>query len=172
MSTTPEEWTRAQVRAERHATSGGEPGDAGSLSGSTRASEPEAEERARNESLGDMFTSFADHLSTLVRQEIQLAKAEATTSAKQAGTGAGMFAGAVMGGFFLLMFLSMALMWALGSLMHLGWAALIVAVVWGIVAAVLALMGKKYFEKIKGLPQTQQTVQEIPGTLNPSKETP
>ena len=72
----------------------------------------------------------------------------------------------------MLMFLSMALMWALGSVMHLGWAALIVAVLWAIVAAVMAVMGKKYFDRIKGLPQTQQTVQEIPATLNPTKETP
>ena len=71
----------------------------------------------------------------------------------------------------LLMFLSLALMYALGALMPLGWAALIVAVLWGVVAAVLALQGKKNMEKIKGLPQTQETVQEIPGTLNPAKET-
>nr|WP_229659731.1 phage holin family protein [Tersicoccus solisilvae] len=119
-----------------------------------------------------MFSSFAENLSTLFRQEIQLAKAEATASAKQAGTGIGMFVGAAIGGFFVLMFLSMALMWALGSLMPVGWAALIVAVIWGIIAAVLAQMGKKNLEKVKGLPQTQETVQEIPPTLNPSKETP
>ena len=55
---------------------------------------------------------------------------------------------------------------------RLGWAALIVAVLWGIAAAVLAVIGKRYFDRIKGLPRTQETVQEIPPTLNPSKETP
>ena len=140
--------------------------------GSSEAPLPEAEYRARNESLGEMFTSLTDNLTTLVRQEIVLAKAEATTEAKKAGAGAGMFAGAAVAGFFVLMFLSMALMWALGSLMHLGWAALIVTVLWGIAATVLALMGKKHFDRIKGLRQTQETVQEIPATLNPSKETP
>ena len=45
------------------------------------------------------------------------------------------------------------------------------AVLWGVVVAVLALQGKKNMDKIKGLPQTQETVQEIPGTLNPAKET-
>jgi Putative Actinobacterial Holin-X, holin superfamily III len=141
-------------------------------SGSTEAPMPEAEYRARNESLGEMFASFSENLSTLVRQEIALAKAEATVEAKKAGRGAGLFAGAAVAGLLVLMFLSMALMWALGSVMHLGWAALIVAVLWGVAAAVLAMMGKKYFDRIKGLPQTQQTVQEIPATLNPSKETP
>ena len=147
-------------------------GPAAPGTGSTQASEPEAEYRARNESLGEMFGSFSENLSTLVRQEIQLAKAEATEEAKKAGKGAGMFAGATWAAFCVLLFLSTALMWALGSVMHLGWAALIVAVLWGVVAAVLALMGKKHFERIKGLPQTQQTVQEIPATLNPDKETP
>jgi hypothetical protein len=141
-------------------------------SGSTEAPMPEAEYRARNESLGEMFASFSENLSTLVRQEIALAKAEATVEAKKAGSGAGLFAGAAVAGFLVLMFLSMALMWALGSVMHLGWAALIVAVLWGVAAAILAMMGKKYFDRIKGLPQTQETVQEIPATLNPNKETP
>lgn len=169
MSTTPEDWTD---------TAGGPgpgiPGAPGAAprTGSTQAPEPEAERRARTESLGEMFSAFAEHLSTLFRQEVQLAKAEATATAKEAGTGVGMFVGAAIGGFLVLLFLSTALMWALGSVMHLGWAALIVAVVWAIIAAVLAVMGKKHFEKIKGLPQTQETVQEIPDTLNPSKETP
>jgi fatty acid desaturase len=140
--------------------------------GSTEAPLPEAEYRARNESLGEMFASFSENLSTLVRQEIALAKAEATVEAKKAGTGAGLLAGAAVAGFLVLMFLSMALMWALASVMHLGWAALIVAVLWGVAAAILGTMGKKYFDRIKGLPQTQETVQEIPATLNPNKETP
>ncbi|MCG7422592.1 phage holin family protein [Micrococcus porci] len=131
----------------------------------------QAEFRAEHESLGEMFSSATEKVSLLMRQEIALAKAEATDSAKKAGKGAGMFAGAAVGGFFLLMFLSLALMYALGSLMPLGWAALIVAVLWGVVAAVLALQGKKNIEKIKGLPQTQETLQEIPETLNPAKET-
>lgn len=148
------------------------PEDHSSVTGSTRVPEPEAQHRARNESLGEMFSSFADNLSTLVRKEIELAKAEATQSAKQAGVGAGMLAGAALGGFFVLMFLSLALTWALGNVMDLGWAALIVAVLWAAIAAVLGLLGKARVEKVKALPQTQQTMQEIPPTLNPSKETP
>ena len=38
--------------------------------------------------------------------------------------------------------------------------------------AVLALLGKKELDRIKGLPQTRQTIQEIPPTLDPTKETP
>ena len=142
------------------------------MTGSSPVPEPEAEQRARSESLGEMFSSFADNLSTLVRKEIELAKAEATQSAKQAGAGVGMLAGAALGGFFVLMFLSLALAWALGNLMDLGWAALIVALCWAVIAAVLAVLGRARMTKVKGLPQTQQTMQEIPPTLNPSQETP
>lgn len=131
----------------------------------------QAEFRAEHESLGEMFQSLSAKLSTLVSQEIALAKAEATESAKKAGKGAGLLAGAAVGGFFLLMFLSLALMHLLDVFLPIGWAALIVAVLWGVVAAVLAVQGKKDIEKIKGLPQTQETLQEIPETLNPAKET-
>lgn len=99
-----------------------------------------------------MFSCFSGSLSTFLRQEVKLAKAEVTQSAKEAGTGTGtgMFVGAAVGGFFGLPFLSMALMWALTSVRHLGWVA--------VIATVLAFMGKKQFEKMKGLPQTQETV--------------
>jgi len=57
-----------------------------------------------------MFSQLSKDLSTLIRQEVQLAKAEATQSAKQAGTGIGMLVGAAIGAFLLLAFLSTALM--------------------------------------------------------------
>lgn len=149
------------------------------MSGSTPADDipsrqldSEVEFRARNESLGEMFSSFSANLSTLLRQEIQLAKAEATQSARQGGRGVGMFAGAAVGALLALIFLSMALMWVLGTWMHLGWAAVIVAVVWAVVTAVLISMGRKQLDDMKGLPQTQETLGEIPPTLNPNKETP
>lgn len=149
------------------------------MSGSTPADDipsrqlaSEVEFRARNESLGEMFSSFSANLSTLLRQEIQLAKAEATQSARQGGRGVGMFAGAAVGALLALIFLSMALMWVLGAWMHLGWAAVIVAVVWAVVTAVLISMGRKQLDDMKGLPQTQETLGEIPPTLNPNKETP
>lgn len=132
----------------------------------------EAEVRARTESLGEMFTSFSRNLSDLMRQEVQLAKAEAAQSARQGGRGAGMLAGAAVGGFLALLFLSQALMWALGAVMHLGFAAVIVALIWAAVAAALAMSGKKQLENMKGLPQTQDTIGDIPPTLNPNKETP
>ncbi len=134
--------------------------------------ETRAEQRAEHESLGTMFSAMTEKISLLVRQEVALAKAEATDSAKKAGTGIGMGVGAALAGFFVLLFLSLTLMYALGALMPLGWAAFIVALLWAGAAAVLGLGAKKHVEKIKGLKQTRQTVQELPDTLNPTKETP
>jgi hypothetical protein len=72
-------------------------------------------------------------------------------------------------GHFVLLFLSIALWHALGELVGLGWSAVVVAVLWGITAAVLAAKGRKELQAIKGMPQTAETLQEIPPTLTPSE---
>lgn len=125
--------------------------------------------KADNASLGDLLGDVTRDLSTLMRQEVELAKAELKQSTSRAGKGAGMLAGAGVGGHFVLVFLSLALMFALGAIMALGWAALIVAVIWAIIAAVLASIGRKELKQIKGLPQTGETLSEIPPTLKPGE---
>ena len=125
--------------------------------------------KADNASLGDLLGDVTRDLSTLMRQEVDLAKAELKQSASKAGKGSGMLAGAGVGGHFVLVFLSLALMFGLGAIMPLGWAALITAVVWAIIAAVLASMGRKELKQIKGLPQTGETLSEIPPTLKPGE---
>ena len=127
-----------------------------------------AHAKADSTSLGDLLGDVTRDLSTLMRQELELAKAEAKQSATRAGKGSGMFAGAGVAGHFVLLFLSIALWYALGELMHLGWSAVVVALIWGIIAAVLAAIGRKEFKRIKGMPQTVETVQEIPPTLKPN----
>ncbi|MDJ0355614.1 phage holin family protein [Paenarthrobacter sp. PH39-S1] len=130
-----------------------------------------AEQKAATTSLGDLFGQVSGDISTLMRQEVELAKVEAKQSAIRAGRGAGLFAGASEAARFTLLFLSIALWWALGAyITGLGWSAVIVAVIWGIIAAVLAVKGRKEMQAIKGLPETTQTLQEIPGTLKPSEE--
>jgi hypothetical protein len=129
----------------------------------------EAHQKADNASLGELLGDVTRDLSTLMRQEVELAKAEAKQSATRAGKGGGMLAGAGVAGHFILVFLSLALMFALGALMPLGWAAVIVAVIWGIIAAVLASMGRKELKQIKGMPQTGETLSEIPPTLKPGE---
>ncbi|WP_154793979.1 phage holin family protein [Occultella kanbiaonis] len=128
---------------------------------------------ARDErSIGDLFGEVSRDLSTLIRQEVELAKAEVADSARRAGKGAGMLGGAAWAANFLLLFLSLAVWWALGAMIGegddvpaLGWSALIVAGVWAIVALVLALAGKKSLEAVEGIPQTADTVKKIPDAL-------
>ena len=127
-----------------------------------------AHAKADSTSLGDLLGEVSRDISTLMRQEVELAKAEAKQSATAAGKGGGMLAGAGVAGHFVLLFLSVALWYALGELMGLGWSAVVVAVLWGIIAAVLASMGRKELKAIKGMPQTVETVQEIPPTLKPN----
>jgi hypothetical protein len=129
----------------------------------------EAHVKADNASLGELLGDVTRDLSTLMRQEVELAKAEVKQSATKAGKGGGMLAGAGVAGHFVLVFLSLALMFALGALMPLGWAAVIVAVIWGIIAAVLASIGRKELKQIKGIPQTSETLSEIPPTLKPGE---
>lgn len=129
-----------------------------------------SERQAERESLGQLLQEVSRDLSTLFRQEVELAKAELKESAKKAGKGAGLFGGAGVAGLLALVFVSIALWWALGYLIGNAWSALIVAVVWGIVAAVLALTGKKEIEEIDGAPQTVDTLKEIPDTLKRNEE--
>lgn len=128
-----------------------------------------AQVKADNASIGELLGDVTRDLSTLMRQEVDLAKAELKQSATKAGKGTGMLAGAGVGGHFVLLFLSLALMFALGAIMPLGWSALITAVVWAIIAAVLASIGRKELKQIKGLPQTGETLSEIPPTLKPGE---
>jgi hypothetical protein len=122
-------------------------------------------------SIGQLFGEISKDLSTLMRQEVALAKAEVTQSAKQASKGAGMFAGAGYAGHLTVLFLSFALWWALGYWFdNLAWAALVVAVIWGIVAAVLALRGKKEMKEVQGLPKTADTVKRIPDAVKGNEE--
>ena len=129
-----------------------------------------SESQAEASSLGDLLAEVSRDVSTLMRQEVELAKAEIRESAKRAGRGAGLLGGAGVAGMLALVFLSIALWWGLGYLMGNAWSAVVVAVLWGVVALVLALTGKKHIEEIAGVPQTVETVKEIPETLKRNEE--
>jgi hypothetical protein len=129
-----------------------------------------SEDKAASTSLGDLLGEVTRDLSTLIRQEIELAKAELKQSATRAGTGAGLLGGAGYAGLMVLFFLSVALWWALGYLVGNAWSAVIVAVVWAIVGLVLFLVGRKQLASVKGVPQTVETVKEMPRTLKRNGE--
>ncbi|MFF2390067.1 phage holin family protein [Agromyces sp. NPDC058104] len=120
--------------------------------------------------MGQLLSEVSRDISTLMRQEVELAKAELKESAGRAGKSAGMFGGAGVAGFLALTFLSIAVWWGLGYVMGNAWSAVIVAAVWGIVALVLALVGKREMESITGMPETVETIKEIPDALKRNEE--
>jgi uncharacterized membrane protein YqjE len=112
-------------------------------------------------SLGQVVSDLSTDLSTLMKQEVQLAKVELKEEVAKAGKGAGMLGGAGFAGWFVLLFLSLALTFLLDDWMPLEAGALITAGVWAVVAAVLALVGRKELrESNPQLPKTQQTLKE------------
>jgi hypothetical protein len=114
-----------------------------------------------NASVGELVRDVANDLTTLVRQEIELAKTETKTEISKAGKAGGAFGGAGLAGWIAIVFLSLAAMFGLGAVMPLGWAALIVAVVWAIVGAVLAVYGRRKAQEINPVPKhTVETVKE------------
>jgi hypothetical protein len=122
-------------------------------------------------SVGGLISDISNDLSTLMRQEVALAKAEVKQSATKAGTGAGMLGGAGIAGHFVLLFLSLALWMALaGWFGSLGWAAVVVAVLWGIVAAVLAALGRKQLTQVEGAPRTTETAKRVPDALKGNED--
>lgn len=121
-------------------------------------------------SIGELLGDVARDLSTLLRQEVELAKAEVRESGTRAGKGVGLLAGAGVGGFLAVLFVSISLWWGLGHFVDLAWSALIVAALWGIVAAMLMQSGRKELARIKGLPRTTDTVSKIPNALKGNEE--
>jgi len=132
---------------------------------STPAHTAPADERLADRSLGELISGVTQDLSTLMRQELELAKAEVQQSASRAGKGAGMLGGAGVAGYFVLLFLSVALWWAIGAGTGLGWSALIVAAIWGIIAAVLYVAGRNSLKSVRGMPKTAESVKHIPDAL-------
>ena len=112
-------------------------------------------------SLGDIVSDVANDLSTLVRQELDLAKTEAKQEASRAGKGAGMLAGAGVAGHLVLLFLSVALMYLLDNWLPVEIAAVLVAALWLVVALVLGSAGRKALKTTNPqLPQTQRSLKE------------
>ena len=93
--------------------------------------------------IGELMRELSDQSTTLVRQEIELAKAEMTAKGKQLGMGAGAFGAAGLMGLYAVGAITACLILALSTAIA-GWlAALIVGVVYAAIAGVLALVGKK-----------------------------
>ena len=150
------------------------PSDAGYVPGSAGSHAATAASSASSgssESIGDLFAHVSQDLTLLLRQEVELAKAEARQSATRAGKGVGMLGGAAYAGHLMVLFLSVAGWWALGNGIGRGWSALVVAVVWAVVAGVLAVLGRSNLKSVQGLPRTAGTVKKIPDAVKGNEET-
>jgi hypothetical protein len=117
-------------------------------------------------SVGELMSNVMKDLSTLVRQEVELAKAEVKTEAGKAAKGAGMLGGAGFAGYMVALFLSVALWQGLANVMDGGWAALIVAAVWALAGAALYATGRREVRRINPKPErTVETLQQVPDAL-------
>lgn len=121
--------------------------------------------------IGELFSAVTSDLSTLIRQEVALAKAEVRQSATQAGAAAGKLAGAGVAGHMVLLFVSISAWWGLGQFIGNAWSALVVAVFWAIVGAVLYASGRSQFKQVETLPRTTETTKQIPPALAGHEET-
>jgi uncharacterized membrane protein YqjE len=112
------------------------------------------QETRRDPPTAELLKDLSEQVSRLVRQEVELAKAELAVKGKRAGIGAGMFGGAGLFGLFAFAALTAAIIAALDLAMATWLAALIVAVVYGAIAGVLALTGRnKVQEAMPPVPQ-------------------
>ena len=129
---------------------------------------------ARERPIGELVKDLSSQTSTLVRQEIELARAELQEKGKLAGKGAGMLAGAAVAGLLALGALTAGLIALLDTAMATWVAALIVMVLWAILAAVLAKAGQGALKRATPpAPQTVDTVKEdIQWAKNPTGSVP
>ena len=117
-------------------------------------------------SLGELVGNVTRDLSTLLRQELALAQAELKSEARKTGKAAGALGAAGFAGYMAVLFLSICLWWALGHLIGNSWSALVVAVIWGIVGAVLYSSGRKKLREVNPTPErTVDTLKNVPDAL-------
>jgi Putative Actinobacterial Holin-X, holin superfamily III len=129
-----------------------------------------SEDSGGTRSIGEAFSEVTRDLSVLVQQELALAKAEIRQAANRTGQAVGMFAGAAIAAFLFILFLSLALWVAISDRTGPGWGAVIVAVIWLVAGVVLYAVARSQLKKVEGLPQTTETVRQVPNALKGQEE--
>ncbi len=114
----------------------------------------------REEPIGELLKRLSSETTTLVKMELDLAKAEMTQKGKEAGVGAGFLGGGAVAGLMALGALTAFLILLLDGAMANWLAALIVTLLWAAVAAFLALQGKKKLQDA-GPPAPEQTIETV-----------
>jgi len=126
---------------------------------------------ADDRSVGQLFSAVSEDISTLIRQEVELAKAEVRQSATQAGAGVGLLGGAGVAGHMVLLFVSISAWWGIAQWIGQAWSGLVIAVIWAIIGAVLYSVGRSRLKQVEGLPRTTETAKQIPDALAGHEET-
>jgi MFS family permease len=120
-------------------------------------------------SLADLARQLSDQTTELVRHEVELAKSELRVKGKRAGIGAGMFGGAGALGIYALGALTAAIIAGIAEALPVWASALIVAALYGAIAGILALRGKKKVQQATP-PLPEQTVQSVKEDVRYTKQ--
>lgn len=124
----------------------------------TAVAERSANKRA---SVGELIGDISADFSRLMRDEVALAKAELREEAAQVGKAGSLYAIGAFAGYMTAVLLTLTAVFALGNVMNLAWAALIVTGVWAIIAAIGFIMGRKRMRGFSPVPkQTVETLKE------------
>lgn len=118
--------------------------------------------------LGKLVMDAQRDISTLISQEIALAKSEIKLSVRHGGLGIGLFAGAAFLGLLAVIMLSVAIAYFIhwnGSGLDLHWAFLIVFGLYVLIAALLAFVGIKQVKQVKAPERAIQQGKQIPSAL-------
>jgi MFS family permease len=121
-------------------------------------------------SIGELVKEATAQVSTLVRAEVELARAEITRDVKKGLTGSVFFIAALAVGFYSTFFLFFFMAELLDTWLWRWAAFLIVFGIMVVVTAVLALIGFLKVRRIRGPRQTIESVKETRSALTPGHD--
>ncbi len=124
--------------------------------------------QAEDRSLSELVSDVTGEIATLFRKEVELARAETSEQISKAAKAGAMLGAAAVVGLLTLILLAFAAAWGLSEVVPEGVAFLIVGLVFGLVAAVLASAGKKKIASVKPMPD--QTVQTLKADVQVAKD--
>jgi uncharacterized membrane protein YqjE len=127
----------------------------------TRSYQGSEQQTQDGQSIGQLLQEATQDISELVRKEVQLAKLELREEMTKASKAGGKLGAASVIGYLALLLASFAVVWGLAEVLSVGWAFLIVAVVYAVVAAVLFKSGRSQLREVSAMPrQTMDTLKE------------
>ncbi|MFF3674604.1 phage holin family protein [Streptomyces sp. NPDC002120] len=129
----------------------------------------ERQSHPADDSVGVLVSRASQQMSALVREEMQLARAEMTQKSKRYGKGGGLFGTAGIVGILALQALAASCIAALALVLPVWASAVVITAVLGIVAGGTALAGKKQIARA-GTPAPEQTIDSVKADLAEIKE--